>query len=120
MHVLHSYKSVIGVSWPKKIIFAATVRTHSGNLLSVIKTLQHKQKFLFANYRDSPRNLPYSQKYWRSLKLVVWPQTDHKNIWAEFKFGSGISGPFIKEFCRLSFEVLEQRHEFANLQLATS
>ena len=35
---------------------------------------------------------------------------------AEFKFGGGASGPFIKERCCLSLEVLEQSHEFANLQ----
>ena len=34
----------------------------------------------------------------------------------EFKFGGGASGLFIKERCRLSLEVLEQSHEFANLQ----
>ena len=34
----------------------------------------------------------------------------------EFKFGGGVSGPFIKEHCRFLLEVLEQSHEFANLQ----
>ena len=34
----------------------------------------------------------------------------------EFKFGGGVSGPFIKERCRFLLEVLEQSHEFANLQ----
>ena len=35
---------------------------------------------------------------------------------AEFNFGGGISGPFIKEHAFLSLEVLGQSHEFANLQ----
>ena len=48
--------------------------------------------------------------------LVVWPQTNHKKVMAEFKFGGGVSGLFVKERCRLSVEVLEQSHEFANLQ----
>ena len=60
--------------------------------------------------------IPYSRKYWWSLNLVVWPQTNRKKILAEFKFGSGVSGPFIKERCRLSLEVLEQSHELAILQ----
>ena len=34
------------------------------------------------------QHLPYSQKYWWSLNLVVWPQTKRKKILAEFKFGS--------------------------------
>ena len=34
----------------------------------------------------------------------------------EFKFVGGVSGLFIKERCRLLLEVLEQSHEFANLQ----
>ena len=29
------------------------------------------------------------------LNLAVWPQTDRKKILAEFKFGGGVSGPFI-------------------------
>ena len=33
-----------------------------------------------------------------------------------FKFGDGVSGPFIKERCRLSLELLEQNHDFAKLQ----
>ena len=33
-----------------------------------------------------------------------------------FKFGDDVLGLFIKEHCRLSLEVLEQTHEFANLQ----
>ena len=45
--------------------------------------------------------LPYNWKYWQSLNLAVWPQTDHTKMLAEFKFGGGISGPFIKESCRL-------------------
>ena len=32
--------------------------------------------------------LPYSQKYWRSLNLVVWSQTERKKILAGFKCGS--------------------------------
>ena len=52
--------------------------------------------------------IPYSQKYWRSLNSAVWPQTDHTKI-LEFKFGGGISGPFIKERCRLSLEVLDNK-----------
>ena len=47
---------------------------------------------------------------------MVWPQTNHKRILAEFKFGRGVSGPFIKERCRLSVEALEQSHDFTNLQ----
>ena len=47
--------------------------------------------------------------------MVVWPQTDHKKK-IKIKFGGGISGPFIKECCRLSLEVLEQSHEFTTLQ----
>ena len=35
-------------------------------------------------------SIPYSRKYWRSLSLVVWPQTKRKKILAEFKFGGGI------------------------------
>ena len=46
--------------------------------------------------------LPYSRKYWQSLSLAVWPQTDYTKMLAEFKFGGGISGRFIKEQCRLS------------------
>ena len=45
--------------------------------------------------------IPYSRKYWQSLSLAVWPQTDYIKMSAEFKFGGGISGPFIKESCRL-------------------
>ena len=41
-------------------------------------------------------NLPTIQKYWRNLK-----------------FGDGVSGPFIRPS---PAEVLEQSHEFANLQ----
>ena len=40
------------------------------------------------------------------------PKPNIKKILAEFKFGSGISGLFIKEHCRLSLEVPEQSHEF--------
>ena len=47
--------------------------------------------------------------------LEVWPQINFKKILAEFKFGGGISSPFIKEHCRLLLEVLEQSHEFENL-----
>ena len=47
---------------------------------------------------------------------MVWPQTDRKNILVKFKFGGGVSGSFIEESCHLSLEVLEQSHEFANLQ----
>ena len=60
--------------------------------------------------------LPYSWKYWPSLNSAVWPQTDCKKTLVEFKFGGGISDPFIKERCHLSLEVLEQSHEFTNLQ----
>ena len=52
--------------------------------------------------------VPYSRKYLWSLNLAVWPQTDHEKILAEFKFDGSVSGPFIKERCRLSLEVLEQ------------
>ena len=49
--------------------------------------------------------------------MTVWSQTNgKKQILVEFKFGSGISGLFIKEHCRLSLEVLEQSDEFASLQ----
>ena len=44
------------------------------------------------------------------------PNRDRKVILAELKFGGGPSGPFIKERCRLLLEILEQSHEFANLQ----
>ena len=44
--------------------------------------------------------------------MAVWIV---KKILAEFKLGGGVSGPFIKECCHLSLEVLEQSHEFANL-----
>ena len=47
---------------------------------------------------------------------MVRPQSDCKKILAEFKFGGGVSGPFIKEHCCLLLEVLEQSHEFTNLQ----
>ena len=57
-----------------------------------------------------------NQKYWLSLSLAVWPQTNCTKILVEFKFDGGISGRFIKELCRLSLEVLEQNYEFANLQ----
>ena len=50
------------------------------------------------------------------LNSVVWPQADCKKFLVEFQFGSGISSSFIKERYRLSLEVLEQTHEFANLQ----
>ena len=26
-------------------------------------------------------DIPYSWKYWRSLNLAVWPQTNHKKYW---------------------------------------
>ena len=52
-------------------------------------------------------DLLYSWKYWRSINLAVWPKTDHKNILVEFKFGGGVSGPFIKERCCLSLEALK-------------
>ena len=45
--------------------------------------------------------------------MAVRPQTEGKKILAEFKFGSGVSGPFIKEHCCLSLEVLEQSNELA-------
>ena len=48
--------------------------------------------------------------------MAVRPQSDCKKILAEFKFGGGVSGPFIKEHCHLLLEVLEQSHEFENLQ----
>ena len=51
-----------------------------------------------------------------ALNLAVWPQTNCQKILAEFKFGSGVSGPFIKQRCHLSLEALEQSHEFPNLQ----
>ena len=60
--------------------------------------------------------VPYNQKYLWFLNLVVCPQTDRIKILVEFKFGDGASGSFIKEHCRLLLEVLEQSHEFANLQ----
>ena len=41
----------------------------------------------------------YSWKYWPSLNLAVWPQTNPKK---KIKFGGGISGLFIKESCHLS------------------
>ena len=44
------------------------------------------------------------------------PKPTIKKILVEFKFGGGVSGPLIKERCRLSLEVLEQSHEFTNLQ----
>ena len=53
----------------------------------------------------------YSRKYWPCLNLAVWSQTNPKK--KKIIFGGGISGPFIKECCRLS---PEQNHEFANLQ----
>ena len=59
--------------------------------------------------------IPYSQKYWQSLNLAVFPETDRRKILAGFKFGSGVSGPFIKGHCCLSLEGLESR-EFTNLQ----
>lgn len=59
-------------------------------------------------------SIPYNRKCQWSLNLAVWTQTDHKKILAEFKFGSGASGPFIREHCSLSLEV--QAHPFANLQ----
>lgn len=33
-----------------------------------------------------------------------------------FRFGGGVSGPFIKEHCHFSLGVLEQSHELENLQ----
>ena len=39
-----------------------------------------------------------------------------KKLLAEFKFGDGTSGLFIREHFPLSLKVLEQSHEFANLQ----
>ena len=62
------------------------------------------------------RRVPYSRKYLRSLNLVVCPQTDRNKI--IFKFDGGVSGRFIKECCNLLLEVLEQSHEFTNLELA--
>ena len=48
--------------------------------------------------------IPYNGKYWQSLHLVIWPQSDGKKFLAKFKFGGGTSGPFIKDlllFCPL-------------------
>ena len=60
--------------------------------------------------------VPYSRKYLRSLNLVVCPQTDrNKKL---FKFDGGVSCRFIKECYNLLLEVLEQSHEFTNLELA--
>ena len=60
-------------------------------------------------------SIPYNRKCQRPLNLAVWTQTDHTKILAEFKFGSGASGSFIREHCSLSLEV--QGHPFAaNLQ----
>ena len=39
-----------------------------------------------------------------------------KQYWQNFKFGSGALGLIITEGYHLSLEVLEQNHEFANLQ----
>ena len=40
-------------------------------------------------------------KYWQSLNLVVWHQTDHKKISVEFlKFGGGVFGLLIS--CKFS------------------
>ena len=47
---------------------------------------------------------------------MVWPKTDSKKLLVEFKLGNGASGSFIRECFPLSLEVLEQSHEFANLQ----
>ena len=59
---------------------------------------------------------PNSWKYWRSLNMAAWPQTDRKRTLAQFKFGSGVSGLFIEEHCHLLLEALKQSHEFTNLQ----
>ena len=57
----------------------------------------------------SGNQLPYNRKYCRSLSLVVWPQTEHKNILAKFKFWQwhlavyyitiNIAQVFIRERC---------------------
>ena len=67
------------------------------------------------------RLVSYSQKYWPSLNLVVWPQTKGKKI-----FGSGalqrimslqtLHVHFSGSVAVLSLEVLEQSREFVNLQ----
>ena len=68
-----------------------------------------------SNSRDIDSQIPYSRKFIGGSYLAVWPQSDCKKILAEFKFGGGVSGLFIKEHCCLLLEVLEQSHEFENL-----
>ena len=64
------------------------------------------------------RSIPVLLSIFRIARNIggLWMQFDPKpnikKILAEFKFGSGISGLFIKEHCRLSLEVPEQSHEF--------
>ena len=48
-----------------------------------------------------------------SLQIWQFGPKPTVKILAEFKFGGGVLGSFIKERCRLSLEILEQNHEFA-------
>ena len=66
----------------------------------------------------------YSWKYWQSLNLTVWPQTECKK--KTFKFGGGASQRITssqtlhmslsRSVAFLLLEVLELSHEFADLQ----
>ena len=42
-----------------------------------IRKLKDPRKFSAIQYIF----MPYSWKYWRSLNLAVWPQTEHKKYW---------------------------------------
>ena len=55
----------------------------------------------------------------RNVEDLIWqfgPKLTIKKILAEFKFGGGASGPFFKEHCHLSLEILEQSLEFTNIK----
>ena len=53
-------------------------------------------------------HVPYSQKYWQSLNLLVWPQTEHKKYWRNLNLAVVPCGilrhlehhTFIRQCCR--------------------
>ena len=48
----------------------------------VYSKLSYSLLFQYAMWYEL--DIPHSRKYWQSLNLAVWPQTDHKKIMAEF------------------------------------
>ena len=50
--------------------------------------------------------VPFNRKYWSSLNLEVWPQTEQNKILVEFKFGGGASHSVLhhRKYCTCVYQ----------------